>query len=274
MIASNKFNEKLSFGSLRMRTYDKMGNVINCNYTNLNRTDINWGKYVKFLQDRFDKQQKVKINLFGSSDCSDGYTLILNLMKVLGENAKKFFPILVSDISEPVMKKVNDGKIQLHSRDMEFLKRVNALDLFERDLKEKVRVYNEIEFVPYIVKEPLRNKILPSVKDVRKSVREEDFSDSVFVFRNGWTFNTLEEQNRIASDLFEHSNEKTLVTIGQSDLFKSNASEYLQKNGFRGIKSEIFTNAETDYPSKSIGLPLKKSSYPEFVLFEKRGADV
>lgn len=262
------------FGSLRMRTYDNMGNVINCHYTNMNRGDINWEKYAQFLGDRFEGQHKVNINLMGSSDCSDGYTLILNLIKVLGERAKKFFPILVSDISEPVVKKVNDGKIQLHRRDMEFLKRMSALDLFERDGSENVQMFNEIEFVPYIVKEPLRNKIQASVKDVRKTVKEEDFSNGVFVFRNGWTFNSLEEQNAIAKDLFYNSNEKTLVTIGQSDLFKSNASEYLQRNGFNGIKSDIFTKAESDYPSKSIGIPPQKSTYPEFILFEKRGNNV
>lgn len=271
MKVSNNSPHKTQFGSLRMRTYDKMGNVVNCHYTNLNRADINWGKYAQFLNDRFEGQNKVKINLLGSSDCSDGYTLILNLIKVLGDKAKKFFPILVSDISEPVVKKVNDGKIQLHSRDIDFLKKMNALEFFEKDNSENVQVFNGIEFVPYTVKEPLRNRIQASVKDVRKAVKEEDFSDSVFIFRNGWTFNTLDEQNEIAKDLYRHSNEKTLVTIGQSDIFKSNASEYLQKNGFKGIETDIYTKAETDYPSKSVGLPLQKSTYPEFILFEKRG---
>lgn len=272
-VANNSIGQT-QFSSLRMRTYDEMGNVINCHYTNMNRGDINWGKYAQFLNDRFEGLNKVKINLMGNSDCSDGYTLILNLIKVLGDKAKKFFPILVSDISKPVVKKVNDGKIQLHNRDIEFLKRMNALDFFEKDFSEKTQIFNGIELVPHIVKEPLRNKIQVSVKDVRKAVKEEDFSDSVFIFRNGWTFNTLDEQNEIAKDLYRHSNEKTLVTIGQSDIFKSNASEYLQKNGFKGIETDIYTKAETDYPSKSVGQPVQKSTYPEYILFEKWGDNV
>ena len=70
-------------------------------------------------------------------------------------------------------------------------------------------------------------------------------------------------------NLAKNSNEKTLCLIGQSDLFKSNACEFFQCNKFKGIESEIFTKAETDYPSVSIGMPAQKSKHPEFILFEK-----
>lgn len=269
MKVNSNLNYNNSFTSLRMSTYDKFGNVVNCHYTNFNREDINWSKFAKFLNERFESQDKVKISFFGCSDGSDPYTLILNLLKELGEKAKKFFPIIASDISESIVKQVNDGKIQLHNKDIEYLKKMNAMDYFERDNKEKIQVFKKIELVPFIVKDSLKDKIQTSVKDVRESVKNENYSNSVFIFRNGWTFNTLSEQNEIAKNLYKNSNKNTLVTIGQSDLFKSNASEYLQKSGFKGIKSEIFTGAETDYPSKTIGIPPTKSEYPEFILFEK-----
>ena len=85
-----------------------------------------------------------------------------------------------------------------------------------------------------------------------------------------WTFNSLKRQNEIANNLYTNSNEKSLVVIGQSDLFKSAASDYLQGNGFKGIESDIFTRAETNYPSKSIGIPDTPLTYPEYILFEKR----
>lgn len=266
---NNQYNSNPAFTSLRLREYDKAGNIINCHYTNMNRADLNWGKFAKFLDKRFAGQEKVNINFFGCSDGSDVYTLVLNMFKELGNRAKKFFPILASDISPDVVKNVNEGKILLHKKDLEFIDKMNARDFFERNNKEKVHVMGGIEFIPYIVNDSLRRVVQTSVKDVRKSVKTDDFSDGVFIFRNGWTFNTLGEQNEIAKGLSEHSNEKTLAVIGQSDLFKSNASEYMQRNGFRGIKSDIFTEAETDYPSKTIGIPPEKSKYPEFILFEK-----
>ena len=79
----------------------------------------------------------------------------------------------------------------------------------------------------------------------------------------------LKCQNEITVNLAKNSNKKSLFLIGQSDLFKSNASEFFQKNGFKGIESKVFTKAETDYPSVSIGMPAVKSTYPEFILFEK-----
>ena len=68
----------------------------------------------------------------------------------------------------------------------------------------------------------------------------------------------------------KNSDEKTLIVIGQSDLFKSDANRALQDNGFTGIESEIFNPSETDYPSETIGKPLVKSNYLEFLLFEKK----
>lgn len=272
-IQPNNYTDKTNFKSLRMKTFDSLG-VINCHYTNLNRADIDWAKYAKFLDERYKGQNKVNINLFGSSDCSDGYTLILNLLKVLGEKAKKFFPIQVSDISTPVIQDVQQGKIQLHSRDLEFLKKMDALDFFERNPLEKTQEFNGIEFVPYTVKNALRDKIQTSVQDVRIASKEHNFDNEVFVFRNGWTFNSLETQDEIAKNLVLNSNDKTLVTIGQSDLFKSDASDALQRNGFKGIKSEIFTEAETTYPSTTIGQPTSEPVYPQYILFEKGGKNV
>ena len=76
-------------------------------------------------------------------------------------------------------------------------------------------------------------------------------------------------QNEVTKNLSKNSNKKTLCAIGQSDLFKSNASEFFQRNGFKGIESDVFAAGETNYPSVSIGMPAEKSTYPEFILFEK-----
>lgn len=69
--------------------------------------------------------------------------------------------------------------------------------------------------------------------------------------------------------MYEHSNAKTIIGIGQSDLYKSDASDALQRNGFKGIKTEVFTNAETDYPAVYAGTPKTKPVYEQFVFFEK-----
>ena len=210
--------------------------------------------------------------MFGCSDGSDVYTLIINLLNELKENAKNFFPVLASDISKPLIDDLNAGKIYLHSRDIEFIEKNGVKELFTRNPEERTREMFGIEFVPYKVNDFLKSKLHALVKDVREASGVEDFAGSVFAFRNGWTFNTLDEQNRIAANFYKNSDTDTLGIIGQSDLFKSNASEFLQRNGFQGIESDIFTRKETDYPSKSIGMPPVRSDYPEFLLFEKRGA--
>ena len=259
-----------SFASTRAQTLDKAGNVLYCNYTNLNREDLDWGKFARFLNYRFQNQEHVNINLHGCSDGSDAYTLSMNLIKELGNGAKKFFPILASDISESVIKTAQAGKILLHKKDLDYLDKMGARHYFERDYNSPVQVMHDIEFFPHKVNKSLKDTVDFSIKDVMKSAQKRDISDEVFMFRNGWTFNTLEKQNQLAKDLSKNSNKKTLVVIGQSDLFKSGASDALQRNGFRGIKSEIFAQKETIYPSISIGKPITSPSYQkEYLLFEK-----
>ena len=264
------YQPQLSFSSTRERTLEENGNVLFCNYTNLNREDLDWGKFARFLNDRFQNQKHVNINLHGCSDGSDAYTLAINLIKELGPNAKKFLPIKASDISESVITKAKEGKILLHSKDLEYLDKMGARHYFERDYNEPVKIMRDMEFYPHKVTKELRDAVDFSVKDVMVSAKEQDISDEVFLFRNGWTFNPLEKQDQLAKNLLKNSNRKTLVVIGQSDLFKSDASDALQRNGFNGIKSDIFTEKETDYPSKSIGQPKNPPLYPkEYLLFEQ-----
>ena len=145
----------------------------------------------------------------------------------------------------------------------------NAMDYFEPSNIGDCVLLDNLLFSPYTVKESLKTQVNFSTKNVLEDVQIKDFSNQVFIFRNGWGFNSLEAQNRIASNLFRNSNDKTLVIIGQSDLYKSAASDYLQENGFRGIASNIFTEAESNYPSEPIGLPKFPPKFEQYILFEK-----
>lgn len=267
--ANNNQYSPYAFKSTRQRVTDSMGRVINCHYTNLNRADVDWMKFAQMLAERFRNQEKVKINLFGCSDGSDAYTLAVNLRNCLGKFASKFFPIEASDISPELIGKARDGIILLHDKDLQYLKDTSSLHLFKRDYSEQPQIMRDIVFYPYNVQDELRKDINFSVKDVRSEAKKHDFSNEVFIFRNGWTFMDLDTQNQIIKDLACNSNKSTLCLIGQSDLFKSNACEFFQRNGFQGIDSDVFTKAETDYPSATIGIPKEKSKYPEFILFNK-----
>jgi len=264
-------NRPYNFGfkSTRERVTDSLGRVINCHYTNMNGVDVNWIKLAAMLGKRFKGLPQVRINIFGSSDASDAYTLAIALRYMFGRGALKFFPFEASDISQDLINKSNRGEILLHDKDLEFLETMNSSHLFSRDYTKPIQKMRGIDFYPHRVEDVLRNAVNFSVKDVRKEAKTHDFSNQVFIFRNGWTFMDLESQNQITKDLAINSNHKTLFMIGQSDLFKSNACEFFQRNGFRGIKSDVFTCAGRDYPSISIGMPKEKSKYPEFILFEK-----
>ena len=46
-------NNSIGFNSVRRKTFDASGTVINCNYTNFNREDIDWAKLARFLGKRY-----------------------------------------------------------------------------------------------------------------------------------------------------------------------------------------------------------------------------
>lgn len=260
----------IPFKSTRVHDVDKNGNIINCNYTNMNREDINWEKLAEFITDRYRNQGHININCYAASDGSEPYTLALYLIKENGFNkAQKFFPIKAKDISEKQIQNAKQGKILLHKKDIEFLEKMKMMHYFEKDYNDKVQVMRGIEFYPYKVDKSLRKCVDFSVADINNDASDKDFSNEVVMFRNGWTFNTLEKQDKLAENLYKNSNNKTLIIIGQSDLFKSDANDALQRNGFEGIRSDIFTDKETNYSSNSIGQKEGNSLYPEFILFEK-----
>ena len=259
----------INFQSTREHIVNSAGKAINCHYTNLNRIDIDWNKLVKFLVQRFNKEKQIKINLFGCSDGSEVYTLMLAIKK-LPQNIVNKFKIFASDISEKMIQTAKNGEIFLHDKDISFLKQVDGLKYFIPDSGKEIKNMRGINFYPYIVKKELKEKVEYSTKDVRISSEKENFAGEVFMFRNGWTYNTLAEQEGIAKNLKKNSDGKTLIIIGQSDLFKSDANRLLQDNGFKGVKSDIFMPTETDYPSDTVGKPIEKCNYPEFILFEKK----
>lgn len=263
------FNNTSSFGSIRKRTYDNIGNVINCNYTNFNREDIDWIKLAHYLDKRFANNKKINVFFYGCSDGSDVYTFIINLINQLKSKAEKFFPVQASDLSPDIINQAKQGLIQLHEKDIDYLIKNNALDYFKKSKDKPNTIIDNLTFCSYIVSNNLKKLVNFQIKDVRVDSRLQDYSNAIFIFRNGWTFNSLNEQDCIAHNVFKNSN-NTLVIIGQSDLYKSGASDFLQKNGFKGIESDIFTRAETNYPSKSIGQPKGPALFKQFILFEKR----
>lgn len=258
----------VSFASTRLQTTTNNGNEY-CNYTNMNREDVDWKKFVHFIDKKYKNQDKVKINCFACSDGSEPYSLAIHLINELGiQKAKKFLPIEASDISEPVINEAKAGNILLHPKDLDFINNSNASDFFKRDYSKPSKIIRNIEFYPYKVSSELRKCVNFSVENIYEKVKRQKFHNQIVMFRNGWTFNDLNTQNEIAKNLNKASNESTLILIGQSDLFKSGASDFLQQNGFRGIKSDIYTEKETDYPSETIGQPKNKPIFPEFILFQ------
>jgi len=249
--------------------------TVNCNYTDVFRSDIDWGKFVGYLNKNYKNQNKVDIYCYGCSDGSEPYSLALKLADTLGfKKAQKFFPIKASDIDETQITNAKNGILYLTEKDVSKIKmNLNNLkfdEVFEKDTSKEVSIQRNTVFTPYIVKPKLRNLVTFEVANISQEAQNKNFKNSVVMFRNGWTFNDLAAQKALAKDLYDNMNDKSALLIGNSDMFKSNASEYLKEIGFKPLDNGIFTNVETDYPSNTIGQPLEaKTVVPKDAVFVK-----
>lgn len=251
------------------------GVTVNCNYTNMFRGDMNWDALVEYLDKKYENEQHVKIYCYACSDGSEPYSLALKLLDKLGEEkSKKFLPLLAKDIDKEQIDSANDGLLYMHNKDIEAfssnIKNYTFDNFFEKDNSKSVKTERNIVFEPYRVKDSLQKLVTFEKANILEESLTKDYTKSVLLFRNAWTFISLGQQEQLAEALYKNMDEKSTLMIGNSDLFKSNANEYLTKIGLKPTKSEIFTNSETDYPSNSPGLPLsQKEKIPQEILFEK-----
>ncbi len=77
---------------------DRMGNLQYRSTTSFFRGDLNWTQMAKFFGDKFKNVDKVNVLNYGCSSGEETYSIIMSLIKTLGKQAEKFFPIIAKDI--------------------------------------------------------------------------------------------------------------------------------------------------------------------------------
>lgn len=75
-----------SFKSNELETYDKNGEVINRNVTELFRPDLRWKEFTELLAKKYERNDNINLIDYACSDGSEAYTIVLSLINYTPEN--------------------------------------------------------------------------------------------------------------------------------------------------------------------------------------------
>ena len=73
------------------------------------RGDLDWDRFVKYADKKYNKAHNIPIFNFACSDGEESFTLAYKLIHLLKERANKFFPIKASDIDSLNIKKAKSS---------------------------------------------------------------------------------------------------------------------------------------------------------------------
>lgn len=218
----NYRESKPAFTSNARQVLDASGQLLYRNNTAFFREDLKWGKFVDTLNERYKDVDKVHIYNYACSEGAEPFSLAMLLIEKLGkEGAKKFFPIIASDIDAEVLKNPKQGIIKLSKEDIEYIK---------EELKNNASKYIEYDNVfqddPKFREKLCNGRIKPILKDtvifknlnIMDDLANIEKDNSIVMCRNFWPYlNSYENQLKLAQTLSEKLGENSMCVIGDFD---------------------------------------------------------
>lgn len=242
-------------------TYDSLGPIA-VNNTRWFRKDLLWDKFIAKLGDKYNKTDKVNIYCYACSDGAEPFSLAMFLIKKFGEKgAKKFFPIIASDIDSKILQRPQQGRIKLSQKDLRDIKEKLGPDYLKfiqhNNNFQLIPEYNSIEKIcDGIVNPTIKNNIIFHNTNVISDINNIKGDNNVIMCRNVWPYLTREDQQNLAKTMFNKLGNNSMCVIGCFDQEQSIANKYLLKQGF------LDTGVNYCFEKPSIS---KQTSNPDFL---------
>lgn len=226
--AINYEQKNINFASTKRIVNDENGHCEN--FTTFFRDDINWNTFAETLNEKYKNEDKVNVYCYACSDGSEPYTLAMLLISKLGEEAKKFFPIIAKDKDDFFLEKAKKGEVEIDLTDIKAIEKYTkkkASDFFdiEADLSDKKNAKFVTKF-----KNNIKNKIIFEQGNILDDIDALEKENSIILFRNAWLYLSDGEQHRLARKLKENLGKNSINIIGDYDFKNSDVLEKMQKN--------------------------------------------
>lgn len=221
------------FKSNQRLVLDSKGVVRHQNTTVFFREDLNWLKFVRFLENRFKDADKVNIFATACSDGSEPWSLAIMLKEQFGDEADKFFPIMASDFDPEIIRRAKEAPCTINLEDFKKL-RMHTHGHFDKYFEHVKPVYLDFSIMYGAVRPtPYMNSLVNfKVSDITKEIKNIPPENSVVLCRNCWRYFPFAKRYEVADALGNQLGDSSLVVMGYLEEML-NHDGILRDKGFR-----------------------------------------
>lgn len=217
------------------------------NTTEFFRACLDWNEFAKFLKYHFLNDQKINVYCFGCSDGSEPYSLSMVLREKLGDDSRKFFPIIAKDVDPKIIATAQSGLIDYSSEDKMFIdyftnQKFEKYFTFEKYLDQNI--FSKDYMAKAHVNSTLRKTVSFSQGDILKEVNSIPKENTVVLCRNFWRYLSPQDREYLAKNLYKRLDNKSCVITGYNDDYneqKFSVTRELQSAGFKKLVN-YYTN--------------------------------
>lgn len=239
------FYNTASFGT-NCRSYIKDDKSIGTQ-TYMFREDLEWNDFTNFITRHFRNKNKVNIIQFASSDGSEAYTQIINLLEKYPKTADKFFPIQAYDIDEEIVKASKSGIINIDNTDKKNFKTNNILfeKYFTPSNKQLLIENDEFSKISYTVSCKVADTLTSRVNfnhgnmfNIIKRIKDE--SNTIVMCRNILGYYTPKEVDQFLDILSSKLKSRSIFVVGFHDTKDRYFDRLLQYKGFKPVMENVY----------------------------------
>lgn len=205
------------------------------NTTYFFRDDINWERFGDFLIKRYKDVKKVQVYDYACSEGAEPFSIAMILIKKLGYHAaKKFFPIMASDIDKQILIAPKKGIIRPSRKDLVSIDRNMGLmssEFMKVDFIFSADTSLHDDVCQGEVSPSLRKCVQFRWKNLLKDIDKIKKENSVVLCRNVWAYLSEDNKKYLAEKLCKHLGDNSVLIIGDFDKWK-NIDKFFPDNRF------------------------------------------
>lgn len=217
----NKSSTTPSFEGNCRTVRDALGKMKYRNNTAFFRPDLNFNRLVSLLTERYQGADRVHIYNYACSEGAEPFSLAMLLIQKLGaERARKFLPIIASDIDEKILENPKAGVVKLSPGDLFLIKRALGKDysrFIEHDGKFKYDDQLRNILCDGQVTPLLRDSVVFQQANILDDVGRIERDNSVVMCRNFWPYLPKQERHNLAEGLSQQLGDSSMCVIGAYD---------------------------------------------------------
>ncbi len=222
-------NNRTNFKSTTSTVYDHVQGKCYSRYTKFLREDLEWKKFIDFIQSKYANIPKVNIINYASSDGSEPWSLGMLIMEYI-KNPERLLPIKAFDFDEKNIIESKRGICQINSGD---IVRLNQLiPNWNYKYMEPFRTTEYSSNKGVKLYEHFQDKVTFTKKDITTDFEEKLPPNTILLCRNMWPYLESWQQKLLICKLQNTLDETSLLVIGNLER-DYGITPLLVKAGFR-----------------------------------------